>query len=200
MESNEDVEVLSKAIEKLLDEKRKREAAGDAFIEDHDDQLLLSRLISQLGSPKTKGETDGITKEEEEEEEESLDASASQGKREGDRRLEESLKEIAKDIKNVKRQNTITHVLLSAVIFLTLAWQVSEYSMILMMKDRISHPIRSIGGMLNGIFKGKLRPIKNQLTGTSASKDQDNNGNGTLTGAQLQMPELLREFGLDDDE
>lgn len=48
MESSEDVEVLSKAIEKLLDEKRKREAAGDAFIEDDDDQLLLSRLISQV--------------------------------------------------------------------------------------------------------------------------------------------------------
>lgn len=48
MESSEDVEVLSRAIEKLLDEKRKREAAGDSFIEDEDDQLLLTRLISQV--------------------------------------------------------------------------------------------------------------------------------------------------------
>lgn len=48
MESSEDVEVLSRAIEKLLDEKRKREAAGDSFIEDEDDQLLLTKLISQV--------------------------------------------------------------------------------------------------------------------------------------------------------
>lgn len=48
MESSQDVENLSRAIEKLLIEKRKREASGDAFIEDDDDQLLLSRLISQV--------------------------------------------------------------------------------------------------------------------------------------------------------
>ncbi|OAP12705.1 hypothetical protein AXX17_AT1G27720 [Arabidopsis thaliana] len=48
MESSEDVENLSRAIEKLLHEKRKREASGDAFIEDADDQLFLSSLISQV--------------------------------------------------------------------------------------------------------------------------------------------------------
>lgn len=138
-----------------------------------------------------------ITKEEEEE---SADSSPSKGKREGQRQLEESIEELAKDIKKVKKQNTITHVLLSAVIILTLTWQLSEYSMIFMLKDRISHPVRSIGGMLNGMFKGKLRPIKNQLAGTSNSNDQNNHGNGTQIGPQLQVPELLREFGFDDDE
>ncbi|VVA92410.1 unnamed protein product [Arabis nemorensis] len=122
MESSEDVEVLSKAIEKLLHEKRKREASGDPFIEDHDDQLLLSTLISQ----------------------------------------------------------------------------VSEYSMISMMKDRISHPIRSIGGMLSGMFKGKIRPIKSQLPETSNSKDQNNHNN--TGGVHIQVPELLQEFGFDNDE
>ncbi|CAH8253656.1 unnamed protein product [Arabidopsis lyrata] len=193
MESSEDVENLSRAIEKLLIEKRKREASGDAFIEDDDDQLLLSRLISQLESPKSKEKAGVITKEEEE-------SAPSKGKREGQRQLEESIEELAKDIKKVKKQNTITHVLLSAVIILTLTWQLSEYSMIFMLKDRISHPVRSIGGMLNGMFKGKLRPIKNQLAGTSNSNDQNNHGNGTQIGPQLQVPELLREFGFDDDE
>ncbi|CAA7034442.1 unnamed protein product [Microthlaspi erraticum] len=216
MESSEDVEVLSKAIEKLLDEKRKREAAGDAFIEDDDDQLLLSRLISQLESPKPKSKSNGITKEEEEEEsdgitkqeeeeEESPESSASKGKREGQTDLEESIEEIAKDMKKVKKQNTVTHVLLSALILLTLTWQLSEYSMIYMLKDRISHPIRSIGGMFSGIFKGKIPPIKDQLTaipGTSHSKDENkhHNGNRTNTGVRIQVPELLREFGFEDDE
>ncbi|CAL9216415.1 unnamed protein product [Arabidopsis halleri] len=198
MESSEDVENLSRAIEKLLTEKRKREASGDAFIEDDDDQLLLSRLISQLESPKSKEKAGVITKEEEEEE--SADSSPSKGKREGQRQLEESIEELAKDIKKVKKQNTITHVLLSTLIILTLTWQLSEYSMIFMLKDRISHPVRSIGGMLNGMFKGKLRPIKNQLAGTSNSNDQNNHGNGTQIGPQLQVPELLREFGFNDDE
>ncbi|CAD5313812.1 unnamed protein product [Arabidopsis thaliana] len=200
MESSEDVENLSRAIEKLLHEKRKREASGDAFIEDADDQLLLSRLISQLESPNPKGKEDVITGEEEEKEEESADSSPSKGKSEGQRQLEESIEEIAKDIKKVKKQNKITHVLLSATIILTLVWQLSEYSMIFMLKDRISHPVRSIGGMLNGMFKGKLRPIKNQLAGTSNSNDQNNHGNGSHTGPQLQVPELLREFGFDDEE
>uniref|UniRef100_A0A1J3H3R8 Uncharacterized protein n=1 Tax=Noccaea caerulescens TaxID=107243 RepID=A0A1J3H3R8_NOCCA len=203
MESSEDVEVLSKAIEKLLDEKRKREATGDAFIEDDDDQLLLSRLISQLESPKPKSKTNGITKEEEEEE--SPESSPSKGKREGQTHLEESIEEIAKDIKKVKKQNTITHILLSALIILTLTWQLSEYSMIYMMKDRLSHPIRSIGGMFSGIFKTKITPVKNQLTGipgTSDSKEENkhHNGNGTNIGVRIQVPELLRELGFEDDE
>ncbi|KAF8075627.1 hypothetical protein N665_1075s0006 [Sinapis alba] len=200
MESSDDVEVLSRAIEKLLDEKRKREAAGDSFIEDEDDQLLLTRLISQLESPNPIQKT--LVTAKEEEEEASLDSSLSNGKQEGKRRLEESIEEIAKDIKEVKRQNKVTHVLLSALIILTLTWQLSEYSMIYMMKDRLTHPIRSIGGMLSGVFKGKLLPNKNRLKGTSNVKDENNlhNGNGTNNGVHIQVPDLLREFGFDDDD
>ncbi|CAH2034046.1 unnamed protein product [Thlaspi arvense] len=203
MESSEDVEVLSRAIEKLLDEKRKREAAGDTFIEDDDDQLLLSRLISQLESPNPFQKTDVTTKDEEGEEEEE-ESAPSKAKSEAQRHLEENIEEIAKDIKEVKRQNKVTHILLSALIILTLTWQLSEYSMIYMMKDRLCHPIRSIGGMFSGIFKGKIHPIKHKLTGTtSSSKEQHNDhihGNGTNTGVHIQMPELLRDFGFDDDD
>ncbi|CAN7094066.1 unnamed protein product [Brassica rapa subsp. narinosa] len=201
MESSEDVEVLSRAIEKLLDEKRKREAAGDSFIEDEDDQLLLTRLISQLESPNPIQKT--VVTAKDEEGESSPVSSPSKGKQEEDkRRLEESIEEIAKDIKEVKRQNKVTHILLSALIILTLTWQLSEYSMIYMMKERLTHPIRSIGGMLSGVFKGKLLPIKNRLQGTSNDKEENNlhNGNGTNNGVHIQVPDLLREFGFDDDD
>ncbi|RID46357.1 hypothetical protein BRARA_I03026 [Brassica rapa] len=200
MESSEDVEVLSRAIEKLLDEKRKREAAGDSFIEDEDDQLLLTRLISQLESPNSIQKT--VVTAKDEEGESSPVSSPSKGKQEDKRRLEESIEEIAKDIKEVKRQNKVTHILLSAVIILTLTWQLSEYSMIYMMKERLTHPIRSIGGMLSGVFKGKLLPIKNRLQGTSNDKEENNlhNGNGTNNGVHIQVPDLLREFGFDDDD
>ncbi|CAN6881805.1 uncharacterized protein BNAC05G21220D [Brassica napus] len=196
MESSEDVEVLSRAIEKLLDEKRKREAAGDSFIEDDDDQLLLTKLISQLESPNPIQKT--VVTAKDEEGEPSPVSSPSKGKQEDKRRLEE----IAKDIKEVKRQNKVTHILLSALIILTLTWQLSEYSMIYMMKERLTHPIRSIGGMFSGVFKGKLLPIKNRLQGTSNDKEENNlhNGSGTNNGVHIQVPDLLREFGFDDDE
>ncbi|CAF1973143.1 hypothetical protein HID58_075380 [Brassica napus] len=193
MESSEDVEVLSRAIEKLLDEKKNREIAGESFIEDDDDQLLLSRIISQLESPNPFPKAVETTREEAE------SSLTSKGRAEGERQLEESIEEIAKDIKEVKRQNKVTHILLSALIILTLTWQLSEYSMIYMMKERLTHPIRSIGGMFSGMFKGKIRPIKNKL---SNARDEDNhhNGNGTNTGVHIQVPELLRDLGFDDDD
>lgn len=75
-----------------------------------------------------------------EEEESSL---PSKGKAKGERQLEETIEEIAKDIKEMKRQNKVTHILLSAMILQTLNWQLSEYSMIYMLKERLTHPIRS---------------------------------------------------------
>ncbi|KAJ0235427.1 Uncharacterized protein HA466_0266080 [Hirschfeldia incana] len=197
MESSEDVEVMTRTIEKLLDEKRNREAAGESFIEDDDDQLLLSRIISQLESPNPYQKVVETTKEEEEES--SLASSLSKGKGVDQRELEESIEEIAKDIKEVKRQNKVTHILLSALIILTLTWQLSEYSMIYMMKERLTHPIKSIGGMFSGMFKGKLRPIKDKLS-NAKEEDSHHNGNGTNSSAQIQVPELLRDFGFDDDD
>lgn len=62
--------------------------------------------------------------------------------------------EIVKELRRVRRQNTVTHWLLSIMIVLTLSWQVSEVSLMLKLKDGLSHPFRSIGSMLAGMFKG----------------------------------------------
>ncbi|CAN8291213.1 unnamed protein product [Cochlearia groenlandica] len=193
MESGEDLEVMTRAIEKLLEEKRDRESAGDSFIEeeDQDDQVLLSKLISQLESRKPVQTTVGTTKDEE-------SSSPLKGERDGHRHLEENLEAIAKDIKDVKRQNKVTHILLSTLIILTLTWQLSQYSMIYLMKDRLCHPIRSITGMFSGMFKVKIRPLKNKLHGTSKTNEQNSTSNGD--GVNIQVPKLLREFGLDDDD
>lgn len=61
--------------------------------------------------------------------------------------------EIMKELKKVKRQNTITHWLLSIMIVLTVTWQLSEVSFILKVKDGMSHPFRSLGNTLTGMFK-----------------------------------------------
>lgn len=63
--------------------------------------------------------------------------------------------EIVKELKEVKKQNRITHWLLSIMIVLTVTWQVSEVSLLLKLKDGLSHPFRSVGSMLTGMFKGR---------------------------------------------
>ncbi|KAK1270444.1 hypothetical protein QJS04_geneDACA012588 [Acorus gramineus] len=59
-----------------------------------------------------------------------------------------------RELKAVKRQNLITHCLLSVVIVVTVVWQLSEVSFLLSMKDKVSHPIRSIWNVMEGALKG----------------------------------------------
>lgn len=66
-----------------------------------------------------------------------------------------SNEEIIKELKNVKRQNTITHCLLTAMIVLTLTWQLSEVSLILKMKHGLSNPFKFIGGLITGFWKSR---------------------------------------------
>jgi hypothetical protein len=61
--------------------------------------------------------------------------------------------EIVKELRKLRRQNFVTQCLLSAMIVLTVAWQVSQVSIILQVKDGLSHPFKSFGSMLNGMLK-----------------------------------------------
>lgn len=61
--------------------------------------------------------------------------------------------EIVKELKKVKRQNFVTHCLLSVMIVLTLAWQLSEVSILMKVKNGLNHPFRSFGSMIGGMFK-----------------------------------------------
>jgi hypothetical protein len=58
-----------------------------------------------------------------------------------------------KELRKLRRQNFVTQCLLSAMIVLTVAWQVSQVSIILQVKDGLSHPFKSFGSMLNGMLK-----------------------------------------------
>lgn len=66
--------------------------------------------------------------------------------------------EIVKELKEVKRQNFVTQCLVSVMIVLTVAWQVSEVSLVLKVKNGLSHPFRSFRSILVGMLKG---PDKN---------------------------------------
>lgn len=68
--------------------------------------------------------------------------------------IEIRAEEIVKELKKVKRQNFVTHCLLSVMIALTVAWQLSEVSLILQVKEGLSNPFRSVGSLLSGMLKG----------------------------------------------
>ncbi|XAR48189.1 hypothetical protein NMG60_11030925 [Bertholletia excelsa] len=77
--------------------------------------------------------------------------------------------EIIKELRKVKRQNFITHCLLSTMIVLTAAWQLSEVSLVLKIKEGFNHPFKSLGGMLAGMLK---RPAKNGENQASSELEQ----------------------------
>ncbi|OEL13933.1 hypothetical protein BAE44_0025048 [Dichanthelium oligosanthes] len=70
---------------------------------------------------------------------------------------EVELANIAKDLNKIKRQNTITHLLLGTVIVLTAVWQVNEVSFLLWVQSKLSNPFKSLGDMIKGSLKLKGR-------------------------------------------
>ncbi|KAJ0988824.1 hypothetical protein J5N97_007180 [Dioscorea zingiberensis] len=130
-----ELELVHGAIQQLLDEKRKHKEEGlDA---DEDETKLLSKLLTQLESRK---EDDKNANREE---------IISKDFGENDVRIDE----IVKEIKMVKRQNKITHCLLSALIIVTAFWQFSEVSMLLAVKEKFSNPLKAVGDMIKGALK-----------------------------------------------
>lgn len=94
---------------------------------------------------------------------------------------ETDVKKITKDIKIIKRQNCITHNLLSALIVVTMIWQFGEVSVILAVKEKVTHPVRSIGDMIKGALTGKGK--KSLLEGSTligGSESELSNGSFLL--------------------
>ncbi|XWS22783.1 hypothetical protein CRYUN_Cryun29cG0065900 [Craigia yunnanensis] len=156
MESSEDIKLINLAIQKLIEEKRIKDTSGDKLSED-DDEQLLSRLLSQLESLKgdsTLKQSEGSTLLEEVT---SPRVDIAEAKSENSSQVENGcgeigVEEIVKELKTVKRQNTITHCLLSVMIVVTVIWQLSEVSLFLKVKKGLSHPFRSFGSMLVGLL------------------------------------------------
>ncbi|CAN6726908.1 unnamed protein product [Malus baccata var. baccata] len=155
---DENLELINVAIKRLLEESKNSEASSaDSVFQGGDDddkdedRRLLHRLLSQLESLKA---NDGIqppkssTKPSADEELEP--------EREGGGRVdgddgggaETDTERIVRELNKVQRQNNVIQWLLSVMIVLTVAWQASEMTMLLQLKDGIRNPFRWIGGML----------------------------------------------------
>ncbi|KAK4399598.1 UNVERIFIED_CONTAM: hypothetical protein Sradi_6763800 [Sesamum radiatum] len=159
MESDKKLELIQKAIRKLMEEEEikanieaslsKESLVG---VDDNEksggQQQLLSKLLSELESLEEEKNVTEESKAEANVEDKlcwAIDESNGVGGRE----------EIMKELKEVKKQNLITHCLLTVMIVLTIAWQLSEVSLILKIKDGLSNPLRSVGGIIGGFFKGR---------------------------------------------
>ncbi|VFQ65035.1 unnamed protein product [Cuscuta campestris] len=70
---------------------------------------------------------------------------------------EEKEDRVMKELRKVQRQNMVTQCLVSALMVLTLTWQVSEVSLILKLKDGLNHPLRSFGGFVSWVLRRRLK-------------------------------------------
>ncbi|KAJ6388208.1 hypothetical protein OIU77_026725 [Salix suchowensis] len=157
MEPAKNLDLIDQAIKKLLAEKRNKETSGDdGFLQDDSDQLLLSKLLSELESLKGNGVKLGRSElspgTEEEEEVNSPEIGEAVSKHENG--IENSAaEEIVKELRKLRRQNFVSQCLISAMIVLSVAWQASQVSLFFQFKNGLSHPFKSFGGMVTGVLK-----------------------------------------------
>ncbi|KZV44086.1 hypothetical protein F511_10757 [Dorcoceras hygrometricum] len=96
--------------------------------------------------------------------------------------VEEGSDEVMKELKNIKRQNSITHGLLSAIIVVTLACQLSEVSLILKIGHVLSSPLESLGGILKIFRSGQPKVDVQQVLKQASS---------SLKVPYLELPALV---------
>ncbi|CAL1355036.1 unnamed protein product [Linum trigynum] len=194
MESTQKLQFLTDEIQKLAQEKKKKknqveeeeEVYGDSIPLDDKDRPILSRLLSELES--LKGE--GTLKQPGSSEASSPRGGEGRSRIRRDSKKTDADEELVKEIRKVKRQNFITHCLLSALIVVTVGWQVSEVSIALAVKDKLSHPVRSL---LSTFFPGRVR---NEQDGERKQSAEE-----TDSGSTINMPQLpCVDFGLNGDK
>uniref|UniRef100_A0A6N2M4Z1 CG-1 domain-containing protein n=1 Tax=Salix viminalis TaxID=40686 RepID=A0A6N2M4Z1_SALVM len=175
-ESAKNLELVDQAI-KLLAEKRNKETSCDDDLLPDDSDQLLSKLLSELESLKgddAKPVQSELSSAMEDVNSppigEAVSEHGEEGPACGGSRENAAAEEIVKELRALRRQNFVTHCLLSVMIAVTVAWQVSEVSLILKVKDGLTHPFKSFGSMLTGMVKNPR--ADGQDTEKQQSEDQ----------------------------
>ncbi|KAL6899097.1 hypothetical protein ACP4OV_005755 [Aristida adscensionis] len=135
------VELVQEAIHGFLEEKRR----GSMAASHQEEEGLLSSLLTKLDELEEDSGLENL-------EPKSFHPNHQPGK--GEKSKEVELADIAKDLKSIKRQNLITHILLGGVIVLTAVWQVNEVSFLLWVQNKLSNPFKSLGDVIKGSLKG----------------------------------------------
>ncbi|KAJ4790923.1 hypothetical protein LUZ62_042169 [Rhynchospora pubera] len=144
------LEMVQETLQQFMEERKLNSVTESKERDEMEEDLLLSRLLSKLDSVKTEPELNDLTQAIN-----CSDPSSSEQQKEE----VTDLKEIEKDIKIIKKQNRMTHRLLSALIIVTMAWQFGEISFFLAVKDKITHPVRSVGDMIKSALTGKEKKL-----------------------------------------
>ncbi|CAD5166379.1 unnamed protein product [Musa acuminata subsp. malaccensis] len=142
--TNEKVEVVHEALHQLLEERKRRRK------EEEEEDLLLSNLLLRLESL----EKDGIATEGPEESAIEEEPEFSKPVSQNCEKREVGMDEIARELRKVKKQNLITHCLLSVMLVITAVWQFNEVSLLLAVRDKLSHPLRTVGDVVKRCLKG----------------------------------------------
>ncbi|GJS91048.1 hypothetical protein Tco_0773684 [Tanacetum coccineum] len=163
MVSPSKVEVIKDAIKQVMQEvgpsgDHKTSSSSDDNDDDDEkhDQRLLSRLMSQLEKMESEPEelpSPAVSKTESAINGDSTnmnDNEVSKLKEDDD---EDNKHKIVKELKKLNRQSFITNCLLSAIMVLTVTWQISQVSIILKVKDGVTRPFRSAGSLFTNIIK-----------------------------------------------
>lgn len=124
---------------------------------------------------------------EEENPKEHLDSLQEEGVEKSSREVDNT-EEIIKEVRNIKRQNLITQCLVSTMILLTVAWQISEVSLLLKVKSGLKNPFNFFGGILKGII---LKGARSEGNGEqSSAKEKPDNNPPLIKLPDLHLPDL----------
>ncbi|WVZ75310.1 hypothetical protein U9M48_023380, partial [Paspalum notatum var. saurae] len=143
------VEMVQEVIHGFLEKRRDGQGGENGLICQRDEEeRLLSSLLTKLDELEKDPDSDVV-------EPHSVHHPGN-----GEQSKAVKLPDIAKDLNKIKRQNTITHLLLGTVIVLTAVWQVNEVSFLLWVQSKLSNPFKSLGDMIKASLKLRgRRPV-----------------------------------------
>ncbi|KAJ1279255.1 hypothetical protein BS78_04G141500 [Paspalum vaginatum] len=145
------VEMVQEVIHGFLEKRRGGPGGEEGSICQRDEEeRLLSSLLTKLDELEKNADSDVV-------EPHSMHPNRQHP---GNGEQSKKVPDIAKDLDKIKRQNTITHLLLGTVIVLTAVWQVNEVSFLLWLHNKLSNPFKSLGDMIKGSLKLRgRRPV-----------------------------------------
>jgi len=152
--AQQDLDLIELALCRLLHDDKPHDPHGEdaesKLIRDEKDRDLLIRLLDQLNSLKAeRGQKDCETSLPTDDRNPDTEPRGSD-KIGGQVKNEEVMEEIRK----VKKQNKLTHLMLGIILASNVIWRLSELAMALLIRKQISNPLKLIGNFIN--FKGPV--------------------------------------------
>ncbi|KAK2443321.1 hypothetical protein QL285_014435 [Trifolium repens] len=153
-------------------------------------QLVLSQLLSVSEQLELSKRDETINQNKESNDKEKENEAVDDGGGKGSEAVDDE--EIIKEVKKVKKQNFVTHCLLSAMIVLTVAWQLSEVSLVWKVKEGINDPFRSFGNMVKDTMKDVKEKVSD-FKGKDDADDKENNESTSLT-PSIMIPDITNNM------